>query len=213
MQLAAYSSWMEGFEKLLADPASTFDERSIVQLRLTYVVSLVWLSTALDAEEETYDKYLPEFQTICKEAAHIIAGGTPLFQLEMGVIPPLYFTALRCRDPSTRLRAQELLQQAPAKEGLWNREEALRVVRRVVNLEMTQNQFVGKGVKFQNAKICDSRTRYTDEEGTHVTFHAKQDGSRDMWMIWEECIPLWYHASMEQLEQPLHTLLTQKGVN
>ena len=50
-----------------------------------------------------------------------------VFTFEMGLIPPLYWTALKCRDARIRSKAFDLLKEAPAREGLWNREEALRV--------------------------------------------------------------------------------------
>ncbi|CAG8108478.1 unnamed protein product [Penicillium salamii] len=42
------------------------------------------------------------------------------FTVETGYIPPLYYTALKCRIPSVRRQAIRVLRAAPHREGVWN---------------------------------------------------------------------------------------------
>jgi hypothetical protein len=46
-------------------------------------------------------------------------GGTS-FTVEMGYIPPVYYTALKCRVPRIRRQAVRTLRAAPHREGVWN---------------------------------------------------------------------------------------------
>lgn len=81
------------------------------------------------------------FQLVVEEASSILATPIPetklcsSFHFEMGVLPPLYFTAIKCRHQELRLRALSLLRQAPRREGLWDREELVAVAERVIEIE------------------------------------------------------------------------------
>lgn len=212
LQMAAYATWYEGFERLEAevDPAISAHLRQI--LKLSYSSTVIWLSTSLDQEETVHNKYIRQYEEIVDLAEEILkdGGNVPrVFTFEMGLIPPLYWTALKCRDAGIRSRAFNLLRRAPAREGLWNREEALRVVARVIALETTESHVVGRGKVFENAKVCDALTKWTDEEGTHVEFLAKKDGSKKISLVWQECIPLWYVRRPEELDHPVEALFTR----
>jgi hypothetical protein len=65
----------------------------------------------------------------------IALGDTqPSFTFEMGVIPPLYFVAAKCRDPTIRRRALSLLKKAPRRESSWSALPT-RVVEKTIALE------------------------------------------------------------------------------
>lgn len=206
---AAFMAWLKGLNRLCANNVP--ERRQLAQMKLTHTVADIWLATALDPDESVHDKYNEDFEAALLEAEIVVEDGAPQFTFEVAVIPPLYFIALRSRNPKTRQKALSVLQKAPAREGLWNREEALRVATRVADLETSGSQVLADGVIFKNARICDARTRYTNEEGTHVTFYSKLEGQTEIWKLWEEVIPLWYSPSPKLLEQPLYTLFTQKG--
>ena len=116
-------------------------------LEAYFIVTSVWLATMLSPFQTTLDNHIAEFRRICVLAdqcmkttehdADEAEAGMPNVQFEMGWIPVLYFTATKCRDPETRLRAVELLRCAPEREGLWSRTETVMVARRVIELEMS----------------------------------------------------------------------------
>lgn len=54
---------------------------------------------------------------------------------DMGWIPPLYYTAVKCRVHRVRLQAIRLLESAPHKEGIWDGEILSRVARKVMEME------------------------------------------------------------------------------
>ncbi|KAK5104637.1 hypothetical protein LTS08_002528 [Lithohypha guttulata] len=172
----AYSAWLMGLNALCARSVTGLNERQVAQLRLTHVVSVVWLSTCLSRDEGSCDSYIGHFQHALDQAAKVLGHGVPQIQFEQGVIPPLYFTALKCRDLVIRQQALSLLQKAPSREGLWRRDEAVRVARRVIDLETSNSHIASEGNIFQSARICEAKIKYTDEVGTYVKFYSKLVG-------------------------------------
>ncbi|PYH90924.1 C6 zinc finger domain protein [Aspergillus ellipticus CBS 707.79] len=57
------------------------------------------------------------------------------FTMDMGFIPPLYYTAVKCRVPRIRRQAIELLRLAPHREGLWSSSLASKVAEEIMRVE------------------------------------------------------------------------------
>jgi hypothetical protein len=57
------------------------------------------------------------------------------FTVETGYIPPVYYTALKCRVPRIRRQAVRALRAAPHREGVWNGPLLARVLEEVIGLE------------------------------------------------------------------------------
>lgn len=74
---------------------------------------------------------------------------------DMGWIPPLYYTALKCRVRRVRLHALRFLGFKPHKEGIWDSELTAIVAREVVRLEEGDGDYVR-----------DSISRITDPKQT-----------------------------------------------
>ena len=215
VQLAAYSAWLEALGRFCAGgrSMSADDDHYKANLLLTHAIIVAWLSTCMERDEAVWDKYMDCFRTAVREAEKVILRNkqsSPPFTFEMGVIAPLYLTVLKCREPKLRQRALSLLEQAPAREGLWNRAEAIRVCRRVVQLECSSGQRLSDGTMFPKAKIIDARTLNTTEQGTKVTLAAKMNGHLNLWKEWDEVIPLEEDAATSP--QSVFTIFTQAGV-
>jgi hypothetical protein len=68
--------------------------------------------------------------------SHPSAAKPYSFQFEMGLIPPLYFVAVKCRSPIFRRRALALLARTtPRREGFWDANMIIAVAERVVEIE------------------------------------------------------------------------------
>ncbi|KAH8424909.1 Zn(II)2Cys6 transcription factor domain-containing protein [Aspergillus melleus] len=52
-----------------------------------------------------------------------------------GIIPMLYWSSLKCRDPLVRRRALAVLSRGPQQEGLWRKKRFLKVTGMVIDLE------------------------------------------------------------------------------
>jgi hypothetical protein len=57
------------------------------------------------------------------------------FTVESGFIPPVYYTALKCRVPRIRRQAIRTLRSAPHREGVWNGPLLADVLEEVVRIE------------------------------------------------------------------------------
>lgn len=62
----------------------------------------------------------------------------PLFHTGLGILPILFSTITKCRDPTIRSRALRLMQSRHVQEGLWNSTLTAKVARRVIELEEAQ---------------------------------------------------------------------------
>lgn len=198
LQLNAYAAWKAGFDRLCDDALifSLANEAYKATLRVTYTVAIIWISSCFDRSEALADRHQEHYETVVREAGKVVAynmaaGKTDIpFTVEMGLLPTLYLVALKCRDTDLRHQALALMSRAPAREGLWRREQAMSVVRRVIQLETSGTEVVADGVIFRDARICDTQTRFADERGVHVTFHAKLNGQEELWRVWDEIVPI-----------------------
>ncbi|RDW56836.1 hypothetical protein BP5796_12903 [Coleophoma crateriformis] len=89
---------------------------------------------------------MDKFEAILTLAGSIVAKivdgvfdqqcGSRYFSLDMGVLPALYFVAIRCRHFTTRQRALLLLKRvAPRREGMWNSQILVAIAAQVIRLE------------------------------------------------------------------------------
>ncbi|GAB1312756.1 hypothetical protein MFIFM68171_02966 [Madurella fahalii] len=120
-------------------------------LLLYHGMASIMVATSLRRGDETvFDSYTPEFVAILENtidlwnkvsaALHKQLGcGRPAedlsFTADMGFIPPLYYTALKCRVPRFRRRAVDFLVSTPHREGIWDGKLAAAVARKVIELE------------------------------------------------------------------------------
>jgi hypothetical protein len=57
------------------------------------------------------------------------------FGFEMGVIIPIYVTALKCRNLQIRQRALNILSASPRREGFWDSRLAVKMAERLIKIE------------------------------------------------------------------------------
>lgn len=59
--------------------------------------------------------------------------------IEMGWIPPLYYTAVNCRIPHLRFQAIRLLERSPHREGVWAAPIMAAIARKVMRIEDSES--------------------------------------------------------------------------
>ena len=99
--------------------------------------SLLHYQTCWDEKQPVFERIL-ELATVVingRTAADERLGEKPLFQMDQGVIGPLFTVAHKCRDPFVRRRAIALLYSSPLQEGVWDSILTARVAQRIMNLE------------------------------------------------------------------------------
>lgn len=157
--LAALRAWAYSFEAFLERSTSVAVDRDgmpkhslpgeevqqCAVLWLSYLVTLITLSTCIEPDETAYDNYSPQFQEIVNHSRSILhcegekIKGLPgkRLSLEMSVIHPLFITAFKCRDPIVRRHAMSLL-RISGQEGVWNGKMLASIAEHVVEYEESQ---------------------------------------------------------------------------
>ncbi|ODA76989.1 hypothetical protein RJ55_07506 [Drechmeria coniospora] len=115
-------------------------------LRIYHLAAVVWTSTALQPHETAYDAHLAAFSSIVSHATFILRcrappSRLPSFTFETELIPPLYWTASKCRHPLLRRAALRLLmndQLKDRRENLWHGQETIAVAARAIEMEETK---------------------------------------------------------------------------
>lgn len=123
----------------------SIDPRAPLLLWIQYRVSQIWVETCLSMDEMIYDEYKETFETIVSDAEKLVALNseaspedddlTARFTLEAGIIPMLYWSSIKCRQPLVRRRAMDVISRSPQQEGLWKKKRFLKVAQLVIDLE------------------------------------------------------------------------------
>jgi hypothetical protein len=145
----ALSEWTAAYDNSVGELCAT--ELAQERLRLTMLriyadMFTPLLTTCFSIKETAYDAHTPVFESIIKRYAEVLSvqeaaihdGGVnsdPFFTIDMGFFPPLYCTALKCRDPKIRREALSLLRRFRHMEGPWTGDMLARVAEYVVRLE------------------------------------------------------------------------------
>lgn len=77
----------------------------------------------------------------------VTAGGyvayhvKPSFTADLGIIPPLFLVATKCREPVVRRQAIQLLRSSARREGMWDSELVARIGQWIMELEEGPNPY------------------------------------------------------------------------
>ncbi|KAK0752394.1 hypothetical protein B0T18DRAFT_436452 [Schizothecium vesticola] len=63
----------------------------------------------------------------------------PSFSADLGIVPPLFVVATKCRDRALRWKAIQLLKSSPRREGMWDSELTARIAMWVADIEDTSD--------------------------------------------------------------------------
>lgn len=115
-------------------------------LWISYLIIFTTLATLLEPDERAYDAFLPHFEKIVDHAEfvlfpHVRGDRVPAerkkFSMEMNVIQPLYFTALKCRNHTLRHHAAALLQVC-GQEGVWDGSMLAAIAKYIIEIEESE---------------------------------------------------------------------------
>lgn len=137
--------WLSTFDSFLSQSNSRMKSQDLCAaalLKIHYICGWIFLKTGHNHLETTYDKYLSYFEKIVNLSQSLVEDSAPDsynskhldLWFDLGIIGPLYFTASRCRDPSIRRKAVQLL-QSHGLEGGGDAEGAAIVAQRLIALE------------------------------------------------------------------------------
>ncbi|TDZ14098.1 Aspercryptin biosynthesis cluster-specific transcription regulator atnN [Colletotrichum orbiculare MAFF 240422] len=116
-----------------------------------YHTAKIWTSTAMSPFETAYDSHIASFASIISLSAELIhsskksardpstaAMSKPKFVFDTEIIPPLYYTVIKCRHPMLRRAATDLLRQDAVtnrRENLWDAHMTAEIGKRIVAIE------------------------------------------------------------------------------
>jgi hypothetical protein len=146
--LGQLKTWLGLFENMLQQSGShekgSEMYRITLLLRLQYKIAWTFLSSYGPGKEMEYDKFLPQFQECVTLARHVATAHerysgslNPTFTPEIGILPVLYITGAKCRDPTVRREVLRILRRQLIQEAVWDSISAARVIERITEIEET----------------------------------------------------------------------------
>ena len=138
-----------------------------------YEMLFVLLGTCISPLQMITDKYLSHFQSLVEQSSIAIdtaseSDGTKVpFTFELSIGLPLWFTCLRCRDPTIRRVALALLRRGPRVQGFYTMTPATILCEAIMMLEETH-----------------AMSRRTDQEETMCMTSESMEGCdkhKDVW--------------------------------
>ncbi|KAI9732549.1 MAG: hypothetical protein M1834_003884 [Cirrosporium novae-zelandiae] len=176
------------------------DLRASTLLRIYHLTMSIILASGFSAAiEAVFDTFTSSFQTIVSLAASLAAQGSqdnriPSFSLDMGIIPPLYYTIIKCRHPRIRRQALAILKSSPHREGMWDSAMACKVAEQVVAIEESNLEKPPEyeGDIPESARIYRILVKDSDDDNiipTIVCRRVRHEIGGQEWEVWEEPFP------------------------
>ncbi|KAI0595471.1 hypothetical protein F4775DRAFT_569171 [Biscogniauxia sp. FL1348] len=148
------NSWVKAHRATRTTTASGINSRDAIQYKLLQAYSTmakIMINTSVcPTYEYRFENHTDDFLTLLRQAIDIwktaysvpvwyLAGGKPPKICtaigDKGWIPFLYYVALKCRVRRLRVQAIRLMSTTPNREGIWNGELVVRILREVVRIE------------------------------------------------------------------------------
>ncbi|KAK6068018.1 C6 zinc finger domain-containing protein [Seiridium cupressi] len=149
--MSAWRATYQSSMKTVFADCSIHDHLGLRIFKIYYTMASIILGTCLSHRREiTFDAFIPGFASLISQVEHIwkivgylehdtslpsMSGIGPSFSIEMGTFPALYYTALKCRNPSLRRRAIFLILRSPHAELIWSGPLLGRIASKVMALE------------------------------------------------------------------------------
>ncbi|CAG7917990.1 unnamed protein product [Penicillium olsonii] len=151
-------AWRQAYDRLVASLQPIMNLRDIagsIIIRVYYEMASVMAGVSLSETEMAFDAYTDNFSAIIagfhelSRVWSLLNVQTPDlkpdmesgnfhdcgFTIESGYIPPVYYTAMKCRIPQLRRQAIHALRLMPRREGIWNGILLADVLDEVVGIE------------------------------------------------------------------------------
>ncbi|PLB44802.1 hypothetical protein P170DRAFT_391185 [Aspergillus steynii IBT 23096] len=175
--LSALETWHARFANAESDPerSSQMKEDDAV-LRIWYLVGKMYLTIRPSDPETAWDQFSDEFETIlglCEiyisESKRTSTPRNYTFSFSLGIVPPLFITAQRCRNASIRRRAIHLLSTCRRREIVWDSAYAAEAAQRVMEIEESA-AFDAATRQPADLRVRTLKAILDDEDGVKVLF-------------------------------------------
>ncbi|KAH8815866.1 hypothetical protein F5884DRAFT_198321 [Xylogone sp. PMI_703] len=143
-------SWEKPFVDLLARKSRGFTKMEVrgaallkvqhTAARIMTVITPMHIDPKCTPESELSHllQFMPDFELIVNMSKSLIQaseedaknGASPLvFSTDLGLVAPLYYVCVKCPSQAVRKEAIELLTRAPRKEGMWDSNAGVKLIR------------------------------------------------------------------------------------
>ncbi|KAF5575512.1 C6 zinc finger domain-containing protein [Fusarium pseudocircinatum] len=150
--LQAFRTWQTRTTSSHQPPLSSPEQLAPRLLLVYHTMANIMAATALYVgDESVFDHHIPQFASIIATAEELLETYRPptsrhvtphchcsqyfTFTSDLGLIPVLYYTAIKCRDLQLRQNALSLLATKTHQEGIWEGSTAALIAAEVVRLE------------------------------------------------------------------------------
>ena len=115
-------------------------QRPLALFKMYQIIMSIILATQIHRRETLHDNHLHKYKQVLALGEGLlldgqVSFGTNFFCFDIGLIFPLFWVAIKCRDSRTRWRAVELLRSMHHQEGTWKSINAAAVAEFVIRLE------------------------------------------------------------------------------
>lgn len=177
---------------------------TIGALKIGYYASYTACACISDKTQLSFDAHLISFRSLLGHAKDLINSWDPYgfrngnpppkaaanFTFDTSLIPALFYTAIRCRCPTTRREAIRLLAMDLPREGLWDPEQHRIVAERVIEIE--EMEVDARGWPTKATRLCRSSvgTEVDDRNGFIANFLFTTDLNLAATKAWSERLTL-----------------------
>lgn len=142
-------AWSLKFQPLYDQPITSDSDRQMAQfLRMHYLVARVVAACVPDHtemaflhEEERFLQITDDLESLLEEGIAKKDDESQIRGQRLGLIPPAFFVATRCRHRVIRKRALDLLRNMDVTEGVWNSSIAYEIAHACVSVESKENKY------------------------------------------------------------------------
>lgn len=139
--LSMFQAWSRKLDAFLLEPKFGLPNRDLqaaALLRMHWLLFAIIIEGTISPAKFSSPGFLAKFQKIVALCKSIVTtenvAKPPRFSIDLGIICPLYFTGLNCRDPDIRRQVLELL-ATPRTEAMWDSQVAAYILNQVIAQE------------------------------------------------------------------------------
>ena len=164
------------------DASTARETIALVHLELQWLFAADSLETVFCDSQMIYDEHQQQYECIVMLVELFIQrtrGKMHVFSFDSGVLLPLFYLVLKCRDFKLRTRAIDLMLQAPSQEGLWKRQSIVAFAEWKVEKEEALGRCAAgpTGKLPHHARIFAEGAREQVIDGRRVTIVRYKRGS------------------------------------
>ena len=193
--IQTFEAWLaalESFVKTIEARLSPTDLKAIIGIRMQIKVAIIMLKTSITSgPEKSFDTFQDEFENVVSTIegltsqlqlpeAEPLNNETTSFTMELGIIHPLFFVAMKCRHSVLRRRAVTQLRKA-GREGVWEGPIMAIVAEKLIAIE-ERGVRAGETVPERN-RFHEVR-KNVDYDSSRVLLEATTAKGED-WREWE----------------------------